>query len=161
MTPPTAIAAIASFQVHAVLHIVHSPCICAQQPVSTSMREALLLSTCHQNQPNQAPLCRVTPPGSDPNQATRREALHQYARGRETHATTLHAPHTPGYCPHGAITQSSRWHSFGTRISSGPYLHKKRSESSIYRQGGCCCPRRRPGEKGGGGTALLSHHALT
>ena len=27
MTPPTAIAAIASFHVQAVLHIVHSPCI--------------------------------------------------------------------------------------------------------------------------------------
>ena len=47
MTPPTAIAAIASFHVHAVWHIIHSPCICVQQPASTSKREALLLSTCH------------------------------------------------------------------------------------------------------------------
>ena len=52
MTPPTAIAAIASTHVHAVLHIVHSPRICVQQPASTSMRGALLLSTCHLNQPN-------------------------------------------------------------------------------------------------------------
>ena len=28
MTPPTTIAPIASFHVHAVLHIVHSPCEC-------------------------------------------------------------------------------------------------------------------------------------
>ena len=46
-----------------------------------------------------------TPPGSDPNPATCQKALHQYARGRKTHATTLHAPPTPGPCPHGAITQ--------------------------------------------------------
>ena len=163
MTPPTAIAAIASFHVHAVLHIIHSPCICVQQPASTSKREALLLSTCHRKPTQPGSSVPSTPPGSDPNLATRRKALHQYARGRKTHATTLHAPPTPGYCLHGAITHRSRWHSFNLRISSGPYCHKERSESSIYRQGASCSPRRRPREKkgvGGGGTALLSQHAL-
>ena len=121
MTPPTAIAAIASFHVHAVLHIIHSPCICVQQPASTSKREALPLSTCHQKPTQRGSSVPSTPPSSDPNPATRRKALHQYARGRKTHTTMLHAPPTPGYCPHGAITQRSRWHSFGPRISSGPY----------------------------------------
>ena len=121
MTLPTAIASIASFHVHAVLHIIHSPCICVQQPASTSKREALQLSTCHRKPTQPGSSVPSTPPSSGSNPATRRKALHQYARGRKTHATTLHAPPTPGYCPHGAITQRSRWHSFGPRISSGPY----------------------------------------
>ena len=151
MTPPTAIATIASFHVHAVLHIVHSPCICASVHVHEGSAATLHLPP-EPTQPGSS--VPSTPLGSDPNLATRRKALHQYARGRKTHATTLHAPPTPGYCPHGAITQSSRWHSFGPRISSGPYLHKERSESSIYRQGGSCCPRRRPRGKGAGGGPL-------
>ena len=121
MTPPTAIAAIASFHVHAVLHIIHSPCICLQQPASTSKRDALQLSTCNQKPTQPGSSVPSTPPNSDSNPATRQKAPHQYPRGLKTHATTLHAPPTPGYCPHGAITQRSRWHSFGPRISSGPY----------------------------------------
>ena len=65
MTPPTAIAAIASFHVHAVLHIIHSPCICVQQPASTSKREALLLSTCHRNHTTRL-LCAEYSPGLRP-----------------------------------------------------------------------------------------------
>ena len=60
-------------------------------------------------------------PGVRPQPSDAPKALQQYARGRKTHATTLHAPPTPGYCPHGAITQRSRWYSFVLRISSGPY----------------------------------------
>ena len=89
--------------------------------------------------------------GSDPNPATRRKALHQYARGRKPHATTLHAPPTPGYCLHGAITQRSRWHSFGP-VSAQVHTDIKNVQSHLFTgREGAAVPAGGQGEKGGGG----------
>ena len=68
-----------------------SPCICVQQPASTSMREALLLSTCHRKQPNQAPLCRVLPRAQTPTQQRpERRSINTHAAAKRTPPRCMH-----------------------------------------------------------------------
>ena len=159
MTPPTAIAAIASFHVHAVLHIVHSPCICVQQPASTSMREVLLLSICHRNQPNQAPLCRVLPRAQTPTQQrAERRSINTHAAAKRTPPRCMH--HLPLVTAHTVRSHKVHVGTHSAPVSAQVHTDIKNVQSHLFTgREGAAVPA--GGQGVGGGAALLSHHALT
>ena len=163
MTPPTAIAAIASIHVHAVLHIIHSPCICVQQPASTSMREALLLSTCHLNQPNQAPLCRVLPRAQNPTQRrAERRSINTHAAAKHTPPRCMH--HLPLVTAHTMRSHKGHAGTHSAPVSAQVHTDIKNVQSHLFegREGAAVPAGGRRDQKGGrgGGSALLSQHAL-
>ena len=149
MTPPRVIAAIAFFHVHAVLHIVRSPCICVQQPASTSMREALLLSTCHLNQPNQAPLCRVLPRAQTPTQRRAEGAPSIRTRPQNTRhhaACTTYPWLLPARCDHTKFTLP---------VSAQVHTDIKNVQSHLYTgREGAVVPAGGKGGRGGNRSAV-------
>ena len=151
MNPPTAIAAIASFHVHAVLHIIHLPCICVQQPASTSKREALDSPPATGNQPNQAPLCRVLPRAQTPTQR------HAERRSINTHAAAKRMPprcmhHLPLVTAHTVRSHRGHAGTHSAPVSVQVHTDIKNVQSHLFTgREGAAVPAGGQGEEGGGG----------
>ena len=115
------------------------------------MREALLLSTCHLNQPNQAPFCRVLPRAQNPTQRqAERRSINTHAAAERTSPRCMH--HLPLVTAHTVRSHKGHTGTHSAPVSAQVHTDIKSVQSHLFTgKEGAAVPAGGRGDPKGGG----------